>query len=1241
MGGDEVSGRGVPDSPETPGGSAIGRIDDVLARARRGEDVRPLLAALSESDRQAVTELLRTDVRGDGAVSVPPLPDSVWQHWIGRQLGEFTLTRFVGRGGMGAVFEALQDRPRRKVAVKIMARDLSVPAARKRFEAESSILAGLDHPHIARVFAAGATEIGGILQPWFAMEFVPDARPVTAWAGERNLPIAERIDLFLAFCDAVTHGHQRAVIHRDLKPSNLVVDTNGSPRVIDFGVARLISGEASGDVTRTERGILVGTLEYMSPEQADLDAAGVDVRSDIYALGLVLYELLTDRRPYNVPTSPVTAAIRAIRESPPIRPSSLKPELRGDLDAILLRALEKEPAHRYQHASDLADDLRRHRRGEPVLARPPSFWRPVLLAARRHRVTAGILGLAFLGVLSAGLVAFVQWRSAATNVAKKESALRVQRIQAAAAAIERHDIATARALLANERNDASFEVEHLRSRLSNSLDGTEVFGEALLEAIVDSRRGSTLAISWRRRVFLIRDGLPREELSFPSVEHSFVAFAPEPDCLVSGSRNALTGLGLVDIDTTRRHRIRTIGIPGEETDALTGLAFHPGGRCFVLGVNEDEGLSAAGSEGPSRLQLWSWPPSSSPAEPSLMERLDAREITPKRLVFSPSGDILAVAGHSRGPARKYFIQIFRCTEVSERPSLAHLAELRAHGLHVMDVAFSPDGQWLASVGADGLVALWRVADIEQERSNASYHAVALDPAAADHAVVFAKRHGLLWLAWGGIDAAIHTIAVPPALESRPWLGHTWRSHAIQHGHTAEIRSLGCLPDGRLVSASQDGSLRFWDPAGAESMELRGHLTHTIGVLTLAEGRRCVSLDRNGGIRLWSSETGELLAESSADRFFTGPHGQIDGAAIAGKTLVVARTQPHDGPKTVSRIRIAGKTLVVPRRQVRAVAGGSADTIELAFLEAIEESHIHELRTVPWGPEDSGIAIPPRNSAAPNRDPCIAAAEASGGAIRIVIGTPGGELHVLTARRAADSFTVTRDPVYPAFDGGAVTAVRFLDAEGRRFLCARAGDAGNGTATTTGNPGRLEIHDTNRKGPATFVECPATTLCLAVRLSDGRVASGHADGSIRLFSVDSSDPSPRLRPEHALTGNGIEVTSLAFHASEPRLFAGRRNGIVEILDTADATSIVALRTQMDHITGLAYDAAAGILISSGAGPDGRGNVLRLMDGRSDRERRLRRAEERANAIRRGFDRFAPPEPDPGTGPESRAADSRPR
>ncbi len=348
---------------------------------------------MSEKERPDESELSGSETR-----EVPHAPAS-----IPKKIGQYQIRRVIASGGMGTVYEAVQEHPRRPVAIKVMKRGVTSRSAQRRFEYESQLLARLSHPCIAQVYEAGTHDDGPGAVPFFAMEYIPNAKPITGYAADKKLGMRDKLELFLDVCDAVHHGHQKGIIHRDLKPGNILVDSHGRPKVIDFGVARATDSDMAMVTLQTDVGQFIGTLQYMSPEQCEADPHDIDTRSDIYALGLVLYALLCGRLPYDVSGVPITEAARLIRERDPSPPSATTPTLRGDVETIVMKALEKDRERRYQSAHGLAQDIRRYLNGEAIVARPPSLAYQLRIFARRHKTLLGAAA-AIVVVLIAGVI---------------------------------------------------------------------------------------------------------------------------------------------------------------------------------------------------------------------------------------------------------------------------------------------------------------------------------------------------------------------------------------------------------------------------------------------------------------------------------------------------------------------------------------------------------------------------------------------------------------------------------------------------------------------------------------------------------------------------------------------------------------------------------------------------------------------------------------------------------------------
>ena len=406
---------------------------------------------------------------------------------VPNRIGQFNVRREIGVGGMGAVYEAMQENPKRRVAIKVLRSSMAGEAARKRFEYESQVLARLKHPGIAEVYEAGTYDEGDGPMPYFAMEYIIGRKELDEYAEEKELSVEAKIRLFIEVCDALHHGHQKGVVHRDLKPGNILVDAEGRTRIIDFGVARATDSDVALATMQTEVGQIIGTVEYMSPEQCEGDPDLVDVRSDIYALGVILFEMLTGHRPLDLAGSTIYEAVRVIRDNAPTRMGAIDRSLRGDLETIAGKALEKDPDRRYQSALELKQDLERFLANEPIEARPPSVSYQAKMFAKRHKGTAaGIVIVALVLVTTTAWSLIERGRAEAAaeqaRVAEAQATLDRDAAQAAelatAKALEQAEDEQARTVQAMEFLAGMFELANPAKAQGRKLDMPDMLREA-------------------------------------------------------------------------------------------------------------------------------------------------------------------------------------------------------------------------------------------------------------------------------------------------------------------------------------------------------------------------------------------------------------------------------------------------------------------------------------------------------------------------------------------------------------------------------------------------------------------------------------------------------------------------------------------------------------------------------------------------------------------------------------------
>jgi eukaryotic-like serine/threonine-protein kinase len=379
-------------------------------------------------------------------------------------IGRYRVIRLLGEGGMGTVYEAEQEEPRRVVALKVIRPGLATAERLRRFRHESEALARLQHPGIAQIYDAGTADTGLGPQPYFAMELVR-GDSLDRYAATHPLNTRERLALMARICEAVHHAHQRGLIHRDLKPGNILIDETGQPKILDFGVARLTEAEAQLTV-QTELGQIVGTLAYMSPEQVTGDPQGVDTRSDVYSLGVILYELLTGRLPYDVSGRKLHEAVQTIREADPSPLSSISRNYRGDVETIVGKALEKDKTRRYASAAALAADIEHYLNDEPILARPPSASYQLMKFARRNRALVIGVAAAFV-VLVAGIAVSTTMAIKARRAGESAIRERDRAVQAEERTRKERDRATAAEQAATHQRDLALGAQREAVRQQN------------------------------------------------------------------------------------------------------------------------------------------------------------------------------------------------------------------------------------------------------------------------------------------------------------------------------------------------------------------------------------------------------------------------------------------------------------------------------------------------------------------------------------------------------------------------------------------------------------------------------------------------------------------------------------------------------------------------------------------------------------------------------------------------------
>jgi len=748
---------------------------------------------------QGAAGLLRESLGAAGKLTLQ-------EEQIGESIGRYKLLEKIGEGGFGVVYRAEQREPvRRPVAVKVIKLGMDTKSIAARFEAERQALALMDHPSIARVFDGGATAAG---RPFFVMELVRGVR-ITDYCQANQLPLSDRLTLFIQLCHAVQHAHQKGVIHRDLKPSNVLVtvqDGKPVPKVIDFGVAKAIEEPLTEKTVLTNFHAFIGTPAYTSPEQSEMTGADVDTRSDIYSLGVLLYELLTGVTPFDakeLTQSGLEGMRRMIQEVEPPTPSTrLRRALAGasaqaptmrvdrDLDWIVMKCLEKDRTRRYDTARELAADLQRYLGQEPVLARPQSTGYRLRKALRRHRAAFAAAGAIFLAVVGGSTVSV--WQAVRATNAERVAEQRRKNEEALHRNAERE---RSRALESQERAELNEYVADINLAHQSILAGNLARATDLLDK---HRAQGPQRFEWR----YLRHAAQGDDHSLLAQEASSVqSLASSPEYLVVGLQ-----------DSVRIYDSKTGGLVKTLAKSGSSVALSSAGSL------------ATASKGTVRVwrtadwtEAYSVPEHMAPA------------------AFSADGRRLAAASFGG-------VQVYNRADgklVGEAP----------HGMPPF--ALSPRGDEIAVDSTNGIV-LW---DLDAgkalrtlERSQGTFSApwrwvmnnLAFSP--DGHWIVAARntlRDGSIFVLEKWASATGEKVASAPQ-----------RSSATEH--SGMVSSVAFDPTGRLlVSGSWDHSIRLWDASTLQCVErLNGNPSEVWAVAFTADGRGIISGAKDGSVRLW-------------------------------------------------------------------------------------------------------------------------------------------------------------------------------------------------------------------------------------------------------------------------------------------------------------------------------------------------------------------------------------------------------
>lgn len=632
----------------------------------------------------------------------PDIPD---------RIGEYRIIRKIAEGGMGSVYEAAQEHPQRTVALKTLRDGLRSPGLMRRFEREIRLLARLNHPRIAQVLDAGTAETPAGRIPYFTMEFI-EGRSIVDAAEAADMTTRERLMLIADVCDAVQYAHLRGVIHRDLKPANILVRTDDSSgpqvKVLDFGVARAI--ETDDPVTHhTDVGQLIGTLPYMSPEQVTQASSELDTRTDVYSIGVVMYELLTATLPLDVGSRSLPEAIRMICQDEPRRLPGAHRSLRGEVETIVAKALEKDPARRYSSVSELAADIRRHLADEPISARPASMLYQVRKFARRNRPLVGGIIAAVLALV-VGLIGTLLF---AIRASEREFDAIDQSYRAnitAANALAATDPRTAREHLDDCPIDQrAWEWHHLRARLDSATlvyeGSAPAIGEVALASdgarLVGALEDHTLAI-WDVETAALRRSI---DIGDEIIEIAMPSDGP-PRVAVSTADGRVL---VIDIDSDERRVI-----VGPQEGVARGVRWDRAGRSLgfvqqrrLIVTTDDKRREFGTLRGAAN---WTFSPDgttilaiSDDSRQCVLHNVATGEVIRHGLV--DHDDVPQVIEYAADGSHYYVGTLQRSINVHDARTLEETARHDGHGRSLVAIAVSPDSRSVATSSLDGTIRL--------------------------------------------------------------------------------------------------------------------------------------------------------------------------------------------------------------------------------------------------------------------------------------------------------------------------------------------------------------------------------------------------------------------------------------------------------------------------------------------------------------------------------------------------------
>lgn len=1112
-----------------------------------------------------------------------------------REIGLYELVGVLGKGGMGTVFEARQSKPvNRLVALKLINAGMDSEQVVARFEAERQALAMMSHPSIAQVFDGGTSSTG---RPYFVMELVRGI-PLNKFCDENRLATRDRLKLFLLICQGIQHAHQQGIIHRDLKPSNILVqDIEGTPtpKIIDFGLAKAMDSKLTDRTIATQFNQAIGTLQYMSPEQTEAGIRRVDTRTDIYSLGIVLYELLTGTTPIrrdSIAELSLDKVLTLIREEEYPRPSvrlknsndshsisgirntdpvKLKAELAGDLDWIVMKAIEKDRDRRYASANELAADIERHLNDDIVLASPPSLTYTLGKFVRRNRgVVAAITTIAAL-LLTATVVS--GWFALQANNARKLSnkneilakkeATRAGEEEAKA----REETKRARDL----ENAAKFQLALARWDANRTLEARD-----LLQQIPEEYRDN---FEWHffNRHFLGSDITCYGHTGWVRC----VTYSPDGTLIASGSDDK--SIKIWDAKT------------GLEIASLLG---HSEWVERVLFSPDSARIASASHDG--TIKVWDV---ANQSEIATLKAHSADDAISRvyDAAFSPDGTQIA------GAYEDGYVKIWDSTTGTETHTLL------AHPAGVRSVCFSPDGNQIASRCWKGFI---KIRDIQSgleilmiETGEIGDHKVFFSP---DGLRIMSRAAGV-FKTWDIVTAEeIAAVSVPTESSEFAlspdgtrivssdkflsiWNRKTGSQETLLKGHFGFLLSAAFSPDGsRIVSGAADNTVKIWNAVtGSEVQTLQGHSSDVFDVAFSLDNRRIASASNDNTIKVWDTgngseiatltghteavgsvafnNDGERIVSTGSDhtvRIWDASNGTEIHTMRGHTTNVNSAAFSPDGSRVVSAshddtIKIWDATTGRELRTIKgnsnggycayfspdgkSIAGGSSNgAIKIWDVDSGEETmtfggHAAAVFDVSFSPDGQRIASVSMDQTVKIWD------VNSGHELKCLRGHSSWVHHVVFNHDGTKVMSGSQDRTIKIWDTETGLEVAALEQPWRVFGLAASQD-GQRIATGFGNTIRiLEAHpgDEFRE----FGRHVSTVTSVVFSPDGSQIASGSELGTIKIWDTKTGNKICTLVKGRATPGFVGGIASLSFNPEGTRLFSATKNGEKLVWDIA--------------------------------------------------------------------------------------------